>query len=84
MQTLEAHRTPPTTVDEHAAVRDHRGLVVRIAATLARRVGPAAETEDLVAAGLLGVVRAARTYDPALGVRFELFAARHARWSMLR
>jgi RNA polymerase sigma factor for flagellar operon FliA len=72
---------PP--VDEHTAVTTHRAMVNRIAATLARRAGPVAEIDDLVAAGLLGVVRAARTFDPGLGVPFELFVARHARWAML-
>lgn len=73
----------PSPVDEHEAVTVHRPIVVRIATSLSRRTGPVAELDDLVAAGLLGVVRAARSYDPSLGVPFELYAARHARWAML-
>jgi RNA polymerase sigma factor FliA len=68
---------------EHQAVQEHRALVVRMARALARRSGPGVDVEDLVAAGLMGVLRAVRCFDASHSVPFVLFAARHARWAML-
>lgn len=79
-QQLEERRQQD---DEHEAVQEHRALVVRMARALARRSGPGVEVEDLVAAGLMGVLRAVRCFDASLSVPFVLFAARHARWAML-
>ena len=69
--------------DEHRLVQEQRPVVTRMARALARRSGAGVEVEDLVAAGLIGVLRAARSYDAAHCVPFLLFAARHARWAML-
>jgi RNA polymerase sigma factor for flagellar operon FliA len=81
--TTAARTSTAPAIDEHEAVTANRSVVRRLALTLLRRTGPAVELDDLIAAGLLGVVRAARSYDPTLGVPFELYVVRHARWSML-
>lgn len=78
-----ATRNPPDQDEEHRVVQENRALVVKMARSLARRSGPGVEAEDLVAAGLMGVLRAVRCFDATLSVPFVLFAARHARWAML-
>ena len=82
-ETTSTTASAPAPIDEQDAVEEHRHLVVRLARATARRSGPGIEVEDLVAVGLIGVLRAARSYDAALNVPFTIYAARHARWAML-
>lgn len=56
-------------------------LVRSVAQGLAGRGIP---TEDLVAEGFVGLVRAADAFDPERGVRFSTFAFRYARHAMTR
>lgn len=68
-----------------------RGALVTGASWLARRVvhdvaagAPrSVDRQDLHAAALLGLVRAAHAFDPSLGVPFLAFARARMRWSVL-
>jgi RNA polymerase primary sigma factor len=53
-------------------VEEHLGFVVMLAAQLRRRD---ASFADLVAEGNLGLLEAARRFDPSRGVRFTTYAA---------
>jgi RNA polymerase sigma factor (sigma-70 family) len=61
-------------------VDEHLGFVVMLASRLRRRDVPFAE---LVAEGNLGLMEAARRFDPARGVRFTTYAAFWIRGFML-
>jgi RNA polymerase sigma factor for flagellar operon FliA len=61
----------------------HLGLVKALASRLARRVPSQVEMSELVSAGILGLVDAARRYEPALGVPFDAFARRRVHGAML-
>jgi len=61
-------------------VEEHLGFVVMLAARLRRRDVPFAE---LVAEGNLGLIEAARRFDPSRGVRFTTYAAFWVRAFML-
>lgn len=58
-------------------------LVKRIAHHLAARLPSSVDVDDLVQAGLIGLMDAARNYDPAQGASFETFASIRIRGAML-
>jgi len=61
----------------------HVGLVKAIAARLAQRLPPQVEMSELVSVGMVGLVEAARRYQPALGVPFDAFARRRVQGAMV-
>lgn len=61
----------------------HLGLVKVLASRLARRVPSQVEVSELVSAGVLGLVDAARRFEPSLGVPFDAFARRRVHGAML-
>jgi RNA polymerase sigma factor for flagellar operon FliA len=58
-------------------------LVERIAHHLAGRLPPSVQKEDLIQAGMVGLIEASRQYDPALGASFETYASIRIRGAML-
>lgn len=61
----------PTVVDVESLVRSHVALAERLALRFAGRGQP---VEDLTQVAYLGLVTAARRFDPERGVRFATFA----------
>lgn len=73
-------------VDVEAANRlvlDHVELVRTLAARIAHRVPSHVEFNELVSVGMMGLVEAARRYQPALGVPFDAFARRRVHGAMV-
>lgn len=70
-------------VDERALVQKHAELVRRIAHHLAARLPPSVEIDDLVQAGMIGLLDAARHYDGAAGASFETYAGIRIRGAMV-
>lgn len=64
-------------------VLEHVGLVKALAARLAQRVPSHVELDELVSVGMMGLVEAARRYQPALGVPFDAFARRRVHGAMV-
>jgi RNA polymerase sigma factor (sigma-70 family) len=64
------------------AVENHIGLVAHIA----RQVGRSSRLplEDLIQEGCLGLLYAARSFDPGKGCQFTTFAAPAVRWFILK
>ena len=60
--------------DSEAYVLEHLGLVKRVALHLQARVPRFIELDDLMQAGMLGLIQASRSYDAGKGVNFENFA----------
>jgi len=58
-------------------------LVKRTAYHLMARLPASVQADDLIQAGMLGLLEAARRYDPALGASFTTFAERRIRGAML-
>jgi RNA polymerase sigma factor for flagellar operon FliA len=87
MNDLAAYKTTARTtapVDEGAKlVEQHAGLVKRIAYHLMSRLPPSVQVDDLIQAGMIGLLEAARNYDAALGASFETYAGIRIRGSML-
>lgn len=69
--------------EESELIRAHMPMVNRVAAHLRGRIPPFMELEELIQVGMVGLIEAARAFDPSRGVDFELFALRRIRGSML-
>ncbi len=64
-------------------VTRHAGLVKRIAHHLAARLPSNVEVDDLMQAGMLGLLEAAGNFDPNRGASFETYAGIRIRGAML-
>lgn len=92
-RTLRRARTPrkpnpPGTSNDRSSQRDallsqHVGLVHHVARQLARRLSTAAELDELVSAGMVGLIQAADTFDPARGLLFSTYAVPRIRGAIL-
>lgn len=69
--------------DEDALVKDHALLVKRIAHHLLGKLPHSVQVEDLIQAGMLGLLEAARHYDASKGASFETYAGIRIRGYML-
>ena len=69
-------------VVDNALIARHTSLVKRIALHLSSRLPDRVLLDDLMQAGLLGLVEAAGKFDPDLRVSFEAFASNRIRGAM--
>jgi len=67
----------------HECVTRHADLVRRIAHHLAARLPASVELDDLIQAGMIGLIEAARGYDPEQGASFETYASIRIRGAMI-
>ena len=61
----------------------HEPLVKRIAFHLMSRLPPSVQADDLIQAGMIGLIEAAKNFDPEQGASFETYAGIRIRGSML-
>lgn len=71
------------TVDVAALVAEHASLVKRIAYHLGSRLPSSVQKEDLIQAGMVGLLEAIRSYDASQGASFKTYAGIRIRGSML-
>lgn len=64
-------------------IADHAGLVKRIAFHLISRLPDSVQPEDLIQAGMIGLLEAARLFDATQGASFETYAGIRVRGAML-
>jgi RNA polymerase sigma factor for flagellar operon FliA len=69
--------------DPDALVNRHAPLVKRIAYHLMNRLPPNVQADDLIQAGMIGLLEASRNYDPSQGASFETYAGIRIRGAML-
>ena len=69
--------------DSDALVIQHAPLVKRIAYHLINRLPPNVQSDDLIQAGMIGLLEASRNYDPNQGASFETYAGIRIRGAML-
>lgn len=62
---------------------EHLGLVKRIAYHLIGRLPSSVHLDDLIQAGMLGLIEASKNYDPSQGASFETYAGIRVRGAML-
>lgn len=68
---------------QESLILAHMPMVKRVAVHLKARVPPFMEVDELVQVGMLGLIEAARAFDPGKGHEFENFALSRIRGAML-
>ncbi|TZF88418.1 RNA polymerase sigma factor FliA [Lysobacter lacus] len=76
-------RTASDGFDATAVVTRHGELVRRIAHHLAARLPASVEVDDLIQAGMLGLIEAAKNFQADQGAAFETYASIRIRGSMI-
>ena len=74
---------PVKRVNRDDLVVQHAPLVKRIAYHLMCRLPPSVQADDLIQAGMIGLLEASRNYDSKQGASFETYAGIRIRGSML-
>jgi RNA polymerase sigma factor for flagellar operon FliA len=69
--------------DTTVAIGQHYTLVKRIAYHLRTRLPSSIATDDLIQAGMEGLIHAQKSFDASRGIEFELFAKTRIRGAML-
>ncbi len=70
-------------VDRNALVEAHLPQVKFIAERMAAKLPPSVDRDDLIGAGVLGLLDAVDKFDPARGVQFKTYAEMRVRGAML-
>jgi RNA polymerase sigma factor FliA len=70
-------------IPERQLIEKHAQLVKRIAQHLMGRLPPCVQSEDLMQAGMIGLLEAAKNFDSSKGASFETYATIRIRGSML-
>jgi len=69
--------------NSEALVLAHLGLVKRVALHLKVRIPPDMELDELIQVGMIGLLEAARAFNPTKGIEFESFALSRVRGAIL-
>ena len=85
MTRLAAYEAAEQTeqVDFEEIVEQHSTLVKRIAYHLSSRLPSCVQVEDLIQAGMIGLLDAGKNYSPSHGASFETYAGIRIRGSMI-
>lgn len=70
-------------LDQEQLVLRHAPLVKRIAHRLISRLPPSVQLDDLMQAGMIGLLEAVRNYDPSQGASLETYAGIRIQGAML-
>ncbi len=74
---------PKKRTSKDEVVVQHAPLVKRIAYHLMCRLPPSVQADDLIQAGMIGLLEASRNYDATQGASFETYAGIRIRGAML-
>lgn len=69
--------------DKNSILTEHAPLVKRLAFQLKARLPPSVEVDDLIQAGMIGLLDAINRYEDNHGAQFETYAVQRIRGSML-
>jgi len=83
MNGVAMYASEQQLTSHNALVEKHASLVKRIACHLINRLPASVQLEDLIQAGMIGLLEASRNYDPTQGASFETYAGIRIRGSML-
>src|SRR5210317_948817 len=70
-------------IQQDDLVTKHAALVKRIAYHLMSRLPPSVQADDLIQAGMIGLLEASRNYDASQGASFQTYAGIRIRGAML-
>ncbi len=83
MTNLATYSETGKTNAQDDLVTRHASLVKRIAYHLMNRLPPSVQVEDLIQAGMIGLLEAGANYDASQGASFETYAGIRIRGAML-
>ena len=83
MNTAAAQYRAVQRTAANDVIAQHADLVRRIAHHLAARLPASVEIDDLIQAGMMGLIEASRSYDAEQGASFETYASIRIRGSMI-
>ena len=83
MKPAAAHYREVQRASANDVITRHSDLVRRIAHHLAARLPASVEVDDLVQAGMIGLIEASRSYDADQGASFETYASIRIRGAMI-
>lgn len=69
--------------DKEQCLREHAHLVKRLAHQMMAKLPSSVQIDDLIQAGMMGLLDAARRYDEFHGAQFETYATQRIRGAML-
>lgn len=75
--------TDEETKTAHELIKNHANLVKRIAHHLKGRLPPSVQIDDLIQAGMIGLLEASKNFDATKGASFETYSGIRIRGSML-
>jgi RNA polymerase sigma factor for flagellar operon FliA len=75
--------TAAGTLDNEARIREYAPLVRRMAHHLAARLPSSVQVDDLIQAGMIGLMDAAARFEETQGCQFETYATQRVRGAML-
>lgn len=75
--------TPQGKIDKSDTLEQHAPLVRRLALQLIAKLPANVELDDMIQAGMLGLLDAANRYQENLGAKFETYASQRIRGAML-
>jgi|ERR1051325_6968510 RNA polymerase sigma factor for flagellar operon FliA len=82
-KSAASRRAPIPPAARDALLNQHVGLVHHVARQLARRLSTQADLDELVSAGMLGLVQAVDSFDAHRGLSFSTFAVPRIRGAIL-
>ncbi|BCK86682.1 RNA polymerase sigma factor FliA [Sideroxyarcus emersonii] len=80
---MKAMYTPNGLSDKEECLKEYAPLVKRIAHHMMLKLPGSVEVDDLIQAGMMGLLDAASRYDELRGAQFETYAAQRIRGAML-
>lgn len=83
MNGLAMYASTQPAIKSNDLVEQHASLVKRIGCHLINRLPASVQLEDLIQAGMIGLLEASRNYDETQGASFETYAGIRIRGSML-
>src|SRR5512132_3432073 len=69
--------------DKNQLLTQHAPLVKRLAHQMKAKLPPSVEVDDLIQAGMIGLLDAVNRYEETHGAQFETYAAQRIRGAML-
>ena len=83
MIRTEGHPQCGVTVNREALIEEHLPLVKYLAGRACSKLPSSIDVDDLIGAGVLGLMDAAEKFDPARGILFRTYAERRIRGAIL-
>ncbi len=82
-QLLQMYRRKPTSESRNRLIEHHLKLVQEAAARIAARLGQVVRSDELLSAGVFGLIEAIDNFDETRRVKFSTFSAIRIRGAML-